>query len=79
MKSTGTYEESQEALDQTYAENRADLLRMHVLRRRGLIGREITTLSSVDSDPYPRQRGRRRLAAMELRLCELRRSARGKN
>jgi hypothetical protein len=40
MKSTGTYEESQKALGQTNAENRADLLRMHVLRGRGLIGRD---------------------------------------
>ena len=52
---------------------------MHLLRRRGLIEREITTISSVDSDPSPRQRGRRRLAAMELRLCELRRGAHGGN
>jgi len=52
---------------------------MHLLRRRGVIEREITAISSVDSDPYPRQRGRRRPAAMELRLCKLRRSARGKN
>jgi hypothetical protein len=40
MKFTGTYEESQKALDQTYAENRANFFRMHVLRGRGLIGRD---------------------------------------
>jgi uncharacterized membrane protein YcaP (DUF421 family) len=32
-----THETNQKALDQTDAENRADLFRVHVLRRRGLI------------------------------------------
>jgi hypothetical protein len=40
MKSTGIYEESQKALDQTDAQNRADLFRVHLLRGRGLIERD---------------------------------------
>jgi len=36
----GTYETDQEALDQTDAENCADLFRVHVLRGRDLIGRD---------------------------------------
>jgi len=71
--------ENEKRVDQTDAQNGDDLFSMHLLRRRGLIGREITTISSVDSDPYPRQRGRRRPAAMELCLFKLRRGTRGKN
>ena len=35
----GIYEEKQKALDQTDAQDRADLFRVHVLRGRGLIER----------------------------------------
>jgi hypothetical protein len=35
-----THETKQKALDQTDAENRSDLFRVHVLRGRGLIGRK---------------------------------------
>jgi hypothetical protein len=33
----GTYETNKEAVDQTDAEKRADLFRVHLLRRRGLM------------------------------------------
>jgi len=36
----GTHETNQKALDHTYAENRANFFRMHVLRGRGLTGRD---------------------------------------
>ncbi len=36
----GTYETNKKAVDQTDAENRSDLFRVHVLRRRGLIERD---------------------------------------
>lgn len=36
----GTYETDQKALDQTDAENRANLFRVHVLRGRDLIERD---------------------------------------
>jgi len=37
MKPAGTYETNQKAVDQTDGEDRADLFRVHLLRRRGLI------------------------------------------
>jgi len=37
------YETSKEAVDQTDAENRSDLFRVHVLRGRGLIERDYLT------------------------------------
>jgi hypothetical protein len=40
MKSTGTYEAKQKALDQTDVQSDADLFRVHLLRRRGLIERD---------------------------------------
>jgi hypothetical protein len=76
----GIYEAKQKALDQTYAQDRADLFRVHVLRRRGLIETVLKHCGTpVDSDPHPRQRSRWRFATMELRLCKLRRSAQWKN
>jgi hypothetical protein len=39
MTPRGIYEAKEKALDQTDAQGRADLFRVHVLRRRGLIER----------------------------------------
>jgi hypothetical protein len=38
-ESTGIYETNQKAVGQTSDENRSDLFRVHLLRRRGLIER----------------------------------------
>jgi len=38
--------ENEKKVDQTDAQNSADLFWMHLLRRRGLIEREITAISS---------------------------------
>ena len=41
--SATTYETNKEAVDQTDAEDRSDLFRVHLLRRRGLIERNYLT------------------------------------
>jgi hypothetical protein len=79
-ESRGIYEAKQKALDQTDAQDCADLFssaRVTQARSDRTVLRHCGT--PVDSDSYPRQRSRWRLAAIELRLRELRRSARGKN
>jgi hypothetical protein len=79
-ETSGTYETNQKAVDQTDAEKRADLFRVHLLRRRGLIERDlITAKAKVDSHPYSRQRGGGRLAAMELCMLQLRGCTHRKN
>jgi hypothetical protein len=42
-QSTWDYETNKEAVDQTDAENRSDLFRVHLLRRRSLIERDYLT------------------------------------
>jgi len=41
-----TYETNKKAVDQTDAENRSDLFRVHLLRRCGLIARDYLTPST---------------------------------
>ncbi len=41
-----TYETNKKAVDQTDAENRSDLFRVHLLRRGGLIARDYLTPST---------------------------------
>jgi len=48
LREHGTYETNKEAVGQTDAENRSDLFRMHLLRRRNLIERKYLTLKTPD-------------------------------
>src|SRR5437867_12669388 len=54
-ESRGIYETDQKAVDQTDVENRADLLRVHLLRGRDLIDGTNYFETPVHRQTYPRQ------------------------